>query len=211
MEVRRPACSPRPGYIDLTFLIPHGVFRLGRLASPECRAVTLHEGAMMHHELKCTLAEGFSFREKVWAQLSFLVMGISGTVGILLADWPWVFPYVLIYWYGIPGVVMRHLNCPRCPHLHVYGDCLQAPVSLTRWLAGSRKTTPFSRLEKSLFYGIFLLIPTYPIYWLLSHEGLLAVFLIAAGAWYAGQFLRFCKRCRVYGCPFNRVSLIQQQ
>jgi hypothetical protein len=82
----------------------------------------------------CVLADGFSVWEKTFAQLSFWAMGIAGTVGIVLADWPWVLPYVAVYWYGVPGLVMRHLNCPRCPHLWEYGDCLQAPVALTRWL-----------------------------------------------------------------------------
>ena len=164
----------------------------------------------MNREPKCTLAEGFTVWEKAWAQLSFLSMGILGTVGIVLVDWRWVFPYVVIYWYGIPGIVMRHLNCPRCPHLYVYGDCVQAPVSLTRWLIKERKTTPHSRFERVLFYGIFILIPTYPLFWLASHIGLLVAFVIAAGAWYGGQFLHLCKRCRVYSCPFNRVPVTRQ-
>ena len=159
----------------------------------------------MNQDSKCTLAEGFSFWEEAWAQLSFWVMGIVGTVGIVLADWLWVFPYIVIYWYAVPGIIMRHLNCPRCPHLHVYGDCLQAPVGLTRRLIRKRKATSFSNFEKSLFYGIFILIPTYPLFWLASNMALLVAFVLAAGAWYSGQLLHFCKRCRVYSCPFNRV------
>jgi hypothetical protein len=158
----------------------------------------------------CTLAAGFSVWEKLWAQVSFWAMGILGTVGILLTDWPWVFPYVVIYWYGVPGIIMRHLNCPRCPHLHVYGDCVQAPARVTRWLVKERKTTPHSTVEKALFLAIFVLIPTYPLFWLAGHPGLLVAFVIAAGAWYAGQFLHLCKRCRVYSCPFNRVPLAQR-
>jgi hypothetical protein len=164
----------------------------------------------MNREPECTLAEGFSVWEKAWAQLSFLTMGILGTVGIVIEDWPWVVPYIAIYWYGIPGIIMRHLNCPRCPHLHVYGDCLQAPARLTRWLVKERKTTPFSNLEKSLFLVIFILIPTYPLFWLAAHTGLLVAFVAAAGAWYLGQFLHFCRKCRVYDCPFNRVPLTRR-
>lgn len=159
----------------------------------------------------CALAEGFTAWEKAWAQLSFLVMGIVGTVGILLADWRWVVPYILIYWYGVPGIVMRHLVCPRCPHLYLYGDCLQAPASLTRWLVKKRKTTHLSSFEKSLFLGVFILVPTYPVFWLLSDIVLLVVFVIAAAAWYSGQLLHFCRQCRVYSCPFNRVPLRRQQ
>lgn len=160
----------------------------------------------MNAHTDCPLAEGFSTWEKVYAQLSFWLIGVAGTLGILLADWPWVLPYLLIFWYGIPGIIMRHLNCPRCPHLHVYGDCLQAPAGLSRRLIKARKTGPFSTTEKVLFYAIFVLVPAYPLYWLTQSPILLGTFLIGVGAWYSGQFFRFCKRCRVYDCPFNRVG-----
>ena len=164
----------------------------------------------MKRASECTLAEGFSTTEKAWAQVSFLAMGTLGTSGIVVEDWPWIFPYILIFWYGIPGGIMRHLNCPRCPHLHRYGDCVQAPVSLTKRLVKRRKTGPFSRSEKLLFLSIFILIPAYPVFWLVSHIGFLIAFLIAAGAWYAGQFLHFCRRCRVFDCPFNRVPVARR-
>jgi len=40
-----------------------------------------------------------------------------------------------------------------------------------------------------------------------AHRILLIAFLMFAGVWYLGQFLYFCKRCRLYDCPFNRVTL----
>ena len=156
----------------------------------------------------CTLADGFSVREKIFAQVSFGGMGAFAVVGIALVDWRWIFPYLVIYAYGIMGVVMRHLACPRCPHLHVYNDCLQAPVPVTRWLVKERKTTPFSLVERLLFFTIFLLIPTFPIYWLLPNPLLLVGFLVSAAMWYGGQFLYFCKRCRVHECPFNQVPVV---
>ena len=159
----------------------------------------------MKNDSGCSLAEGFSVWEKAWAQVSFWVMGIAGTVGILLANWIWVFPYLVVYWYGIPGVIMRHTNCPRCPHLHEFGDCLQAPVALTRFLVKERKDIPFTGVERVLFLSIFTLIPTYPVFWLLPRPALLITFLIGAGMWYGGQFFRFCRRCRVSACPFNRA------
>ncbi len=164
----------------------------------------------MDREPECKLAEGFSIWEKAWAQVSFFVMGIAGTVGIVLVDWPWALPYCVICWYGIAGVIMRHTNCPRCPHLHVYGDCVQAPPSFTRWLIKERKHSPMSGSEKTLFWLIFVLIPTYPLYWLVSYPVLLVPFVIGVVAWYSGQYLHLCRRCRVFSCPFNRVPLAQQ-
>ncbi len=160
----------------------------------------------MDCDAECSLSKGFRPREKIYAQSSFIGMGVIGTVGIAMVDWPWVLPYIIVYWYGVPGIVQRHLACPRCPHLYQYGDCLQFPAAATKWFIKKRKRSPFSPLERILFYSIFILIPTYPIYWLLSNKILLIAFLIAALMWYSGQFMYFCKRCRVKECPFNRVT-----
>ena len=162
----------------------------------------------MTDKAACTLANGFRLWEKIYAQGSFFGMGVFAVVGIALVDWRWVFPYLVIYAYGLMGVVMRHLACPRCPHLFVYDDCLQAPVPITKRLVKEKKTTPFSTVEKLLFYTIFLLVPTFPIYWLAANPLLLAGFLLSAALWYGGQFFYFCKRCRVEQCPFNRVVFI---
>ncbi len=159
----------------------------------------------MKLETKCTLADGFSLWEKTYAQFSFLAMGILGTVGIGFVDWRWAPPYLFIYAYGILGIVMRHLTCPRCPHLHVYNDCLQFHPKISMWLVKERKTIPFSAFERFLFYTIFILIPVFPLYWLLSNPVLLGAFLITAAMWYSGQYFYFCRRCRVKHCPFNQA------
>ena len=161
----------------------------------------------MKENIGCSLSGRFKLWEKIYAQFSFIAMSVIGTIGIAVVDWRWMLPYILINWYGIPGIIMRHLNCPRCPHLHEYGDCLQAPPGLSKWLIKTRKTSPFSASEKLLFYMIFILIPAYPIYWLFSNKVLLILFVLMAGLWYSGQFLYFCKRCRVYDCPLNQVKL----
>ena len=163
----------------------------------------------MKPETACRLADGFSIGEKIYAQFSFLAMGLTGTVGIALVDWRWVPPYLVIYLYGILGIVMRHLTCPRCPHLYVYGDCLQASPKLTMWLVKERKTTPFSPVEKLMFYAVFILIPVFPLYWLPSNPALLGAFLATVAMWYGGQLLYFCRRCRVKECPFNRAAALR--
>jgi hypothetical protein len=160
----------------------------------------------MKDRRRCSLSGKFNFREKIYAQSSFIAMGVLGTLGIIFENWIWVIPYIFICWYGIPGIVMRHLTCPRCPHLYEYGDCLQFPPIITKWLIKNQKTNPFSAIEKFLFYLIFIAIPIYPIYWLWSNKLLLIGFFITAVMWYSGQFFYFCKRCRVKVCPFNHVE-----
>lgn len=157
------------------------------------------------------LTTTFSLREKLWAQVSFLAMGVTGTLAIALAPLGelWIWPYVALYWYGVPMVIMRHLACPRCAHLYVYDDCLQAPPRLTRFLVKARKDHPFTAAERVLFLAILLGLPLYPLPWLLHRPVWLALFLAAALAWYGGQLLNFCRRCRVQSCPFNRAASTQ--
>ena len=102
----------------------------------------------MSDPVQCHLSNGFSLREKLYAQFSFFVMGIVGMIGIAREDWRWLVPYLVVFGYGVPGIVMRHLTCPRCPHLFVYGDCLQFPPTWAKWLVKQRKTTPFSAIER---------------------------------------------------------------
>ena len=160
---------------------------------------------------ECTLANGFATWEKVYAQVSFIAIGVIGGVGIALVDWWWALAYVLVYSYGILGIVMRHLICPRCPHLHEHNDCLQAPPRLTKWLIRRRKATRLSTFEKVLFFAYFLIVPVFPVYWLLANPLLLVGFLVPVGTWYLGQFFRFCRRCRVEQCPFNRAPSFNTQ
>lgn len=135
-------------------------------------------------------------------------MAVVGVIAIARVSWHWALPYGVLYGYGIPGIVVRHLTCPRCPHLYTYGDCLQFPPRWAAWLVRRRKAEPFTALETSTFYLIFFLLPTYPIYWLLSQPLLLIVFALCAVAWYLGQWLYFCRRCRTSTCPFNRAQAI---
>jgi hypothetical protein len=160
---------------------------------------------MTSSQKSCRYANGFALWEKLWAQGSFFAMLILGTIGIAREDWPWLAPYLAAGWYGVPGIIMRHVICPRCPHLYVYNDCLQFPPKLTKWLIPRRRTAPLSTLERAAFWAILLMVPLYPLYWLRSETVLLWTFVASAAMWYSGQWFYFCKRCRLRNCPLNRV------
>jgi hypothetical protein len=153
---------------------------------------------------KCSLAKGFSIYEKMYAQVSFFAFCIIGFYGIYIQDWRWSVVYLIICT-SVPLIVQRYLVCPRCPHLYEYGDCLQLHPKLTRLLIKKQIASPMNRLEKSVWILIFILLPVFPIYWLVLNKALLIAFLLACGIWYGGQFFYFCKRCRVYSCPLNRT------
>ena len=155
---------------------------------------------------KCIFSTGFTLQEKIYAQTTFLGMIITGTVAILHADWIFAVPYIFIAWYGVPGIIQRHIVCPRCPHLYDHGDCLQFPPALTRRFVKIQKGPEISLAEKTLFWLIFILIPAYPLYWLSFNSALMIIFILLAGLWYGGQVFYFCRRCRVIDCPFNRAK-----
>ena len=163
---------------------------------------------MDNNEKHTHLACGFSLKEQIYAQLTFHAWWISGFIGIVLQNWVWAILYMFIVAYGILGIIQRHLTCPRCPHLHEYGSCLQLHPRISKFLIKERKNNPFSLNEKILFIVVFILITVFPIYWLMSNNLALAGFVIFGSMWYLGQFLHFCKHCRITSCPFNRVKII---
>ncbi|MCP4020913.1 MAG: hypothetical protein GY729_03645 [Desulfobacteraceae bacterium] len=154
----------------------------------------------------CTLAKGFSLKEKLFTQMSFWGIFITGIAGIFLSDPIFVIPYVLICGYGFPGIIQRHIVCPRCPHLYEYGDCLQLPPKLTLMLIKKQKPPKFRRWEKIVFLFILICLPVYPLYFLFKTPLLLILFILFSALYYGGMFLHFCKACRVSDCPFNRTK-----
>lgn len=154
----------------------------------------------------CKLANGFSIGEKIFAQLTFNLFWITGFIAIWQDNIYGALAYAAIVLFGIFGVVMRHLVCPRCPHLYKFGDCLQAPPALSKWLVKRPTTAPMSQGQKALFVLVFLAITFFPQYWLWGKPFYFALFWVFCGAWYAGQLWRFCKHCRVSSCPLNRAE-----
>lgn len=155
-----------------------------------------------HNHLAC----GYSRNEQIYAQITFHGWWIAGFIAIALQNWGWAMLYFLIVSYGILGIVQRHLTCPRCPHLHEYDSCLQLPPRISKLLIKEKKNIPLSHKEKILFLSIFILITVFPIYWLMNNVLALAGFILFGSMWYLGQFLYYCKRCRIPSCPFNRVK-----
>jgi len=157
-------------------------------------------------EHNCHLAGGFSKGERLFAQITFNAFFIVGLAAIWQDSAYWALAYVALVAYGIFGLIMRHLVCPRCPHLYRYGACLQAPPAFAKWLVKMPTAAPMNRGEKALFWVVMLAIPLFPQYWLWRKPYLFAVFWVFCAAWYAAQVFYFCKHCRVSSCPFNRAG-----
>lgn len=152
------------------------------------------------------LAKGFTIPQKIYAQITFNVFWITGIVAIWQSSVIWALVYFALVVIAIPGLVQRHLVCPRCPHLYQYNDCLQVPAAVTKALVKKPTAMPLGNTEKALFVLAFAVITIFPQYWLWHQPTLLIVFWLSCGGWYAAQLLYFCKRCRVSSCPFCRAE-----
>ena len=158
-------------------------------------------------EYNCRLADGFSVGEKIFAQLTFNAYWITGCIAIWQDSVFWSLVYAAMVAVGIFGLIVRHLVCPRCPHLYKYNDCLQAPKSWVKAIVKQPTNAPMTKGQKTVGAIALLLISFFPLIWLWDKPYYLAIFLVLCGAWWAGQVYHFCKHCRVASCPFNRTGI----
>ena len=151
----------------------------------------------------CKSVCGFSKKEKLYAQLSFHGGIIIGTYGLLQHNTVLALAYFLYSYIGIL-MLMRYTVCPRCPHLHVAGDCLQLSPVLTKRIISSSRKGPLNIYEKILFVSVLYGILIIPIYWVASDLRILIPFLILYGGLLLSLYFYFCKNCRNTVCIQNR-------
>ncbi len=147
----------------------------------------------------------FSIKEKLYAQLSFNGGVIIGAYGLLQHSNTLAVIYLLYSYVGIL-LLMRYTVCPRCPHLHVAGDCLQLHPSLTKRIIAPNRKGPLNIYEKLLFvivlYGILII----PIYWIASNLVILILFLLFYGGMLLSLWFYFCRDCKNTICIQNRYT-----
>jgi hypothetical protein len=161
---------------------------------------------MSDHD-SCKLAKGFTTGEKTFAQFFFNAFWITGFIAIWQDSVLWALAYAVLVAYGVFGLIVRHLVCPRCPHLYKYNDCLQAPKSWVKAIVKKPTSAHMTKGQKVLGAITLLTISLLPLIWLWDKPYYLAVYLVFCGAWWAGQVYHFCKQCRVSSCPFNRSGV----
>jgi hypothetical protein len=148
----------------------------------------------------------FTFREKLFAQLTYNAGVIVAAYGLFLNSPSLAVAYLLYSYIGIL-LLIRYTICPRCPHLHVANDCVQLPSSIMKMIISSNRKGPLSLPEKILFllvlYGTFMI----PIYWIASNKVILATFLLLFGGHLLGLHIHFCQKCENTSCIQNRQRI----
>ncbi len=151
----------------------------------------------------CKSVCGFTLKEKMYAQLSFNGGVLIATYGLYLHSPVLAIAYFLYAYVGIL-LLIRYTVCPRCPHLHVAGDCLQLHPSIVKKIISKNRNGHLNIYEKVLFvivlYGILIL----PVYWISSNSVVLILFLLLYGGLLLSLHLYFCRKCRNVVCIQNR-------
>ncbi|MFX1514139.1 MAG: hypothetical protein ACFFCQ_16300 [Promethearchaeota archaeon] len=150
--------------------------------------------------------KGFTFFEKLYAQLTFFGFVLAGIAAMAIEDLLFGVMYLFFALIGIIFIVMRYLTCPRCDQLRKHSDCLQLPVFLTKRIISGYNDEPFTLVEKIIFLIVFALLIIIPQYWLIQIPILFVIFWVCCLLWYIGQFFYFCKTCNIDSCPFYSIS-----
>ena len=148
----------------------------------------------------------FTFKEKLYAQLTFNAGILIAAYGVFLKSSLLGLLYLLCAYLGIL-LLIRYTVCPRCPHLIIAGDCVQLHPFLMKKIISPRRKGLLTMSEKILFvsvlYGIFIL----PLFWIASNTMMLILFLIFYGGHLLGLYWHFCPNCRNKQCIQNRNTI----
>jgi hypothetical protein len=105
------------------------------------------------------------------------------------------------------GVAEVGFLCVHCPY---YGQHEGRTVHCKAMWGPTKffkpKPGPLSRFDKLILYSFFVFAFLFPMYWLIPHPVLLALYLwsILNMVWTLGRYE--CTRCMHFHCPFNLVS-----
>jgi hypothetical protein len=154
------------------------------------------------------LKDGFTVWEKaLWrfCFYGFILVGVVATYSISPVG---ALVYAVFSIVGLLVFVLPSL-CSHCPYPTSYSDCLFLPPKLVKTFfpyRGARMT----RREKLLFVGITLAIIALPHLWLLKNPVGLLLFWAFALPVVVMFPIYYCRRCRHFGCPMNRVPYLQR-
>lgn len=161
---------------------------------------------MSDHDVKYKLTNKFSPPERLFMVLGFYGFIIVGAVGILMASLVWGLIYAAFVVIGLFGIVLSCL-CSHCPYPYEYDTCLFLPVALVKKLR-KYNPDPLKKYEKFGFAFVMAGQVIIPQYWLVENIILLIVFwALCLPTFFVALPLYYCKHCRLFSCPFNKVPL----
>ncbi len=159
---------------------------------------------MENNEEKIELIDKFTVTQKIIMGLFFWTIPIVGAYGIYIESILWGVIYTIYFGVGPFYLLGRHF-CSHCPYPCEHSTCLFQPYQIPKKLF-KYKPTPMTTLDKIITFFSFAPMSIIPLFWLYKNPCLLIIFITANVAMYGAFFFYFCKRCRNYNCPINRVK-----
>ena len=155
------------------------------------------------------LKNGFALWEKGLWRLCFYGFLVVGAAGVYAVSPLGGATYAALSLVGLFAVVLPSL-CSHCPYPTRYRDCLFLPPGLVRALYPFRGPR-MSRAEGFAFLGVTLALIAAPQLWLLARPAWLLAFWALALPVLVAFPLYYCRRCRHFGCPANRVPRAERR
>ena len=150
------------------------------------------------------LLTGFKSWEKLLMRLAFYGYLLIGFYAIYIESVAWGLGYLLFCGLGMIFLVLYGL-CANCPYPYQFSDCLFLPYNVIKRLYKYRGGN-MTRLDKIGFMVVFAGTILIPQFWLINHFKLLCLFWILALPICIAFPIYYCRRCRHFNCPLNKVN-----
>jgi hypothetical protein len=161
---------------------------------------------MSNDDIKYKLTDKFTPPERFFMVIGFYGFIIVGAAGIYSVSILWGLIYTAFAVFGLLGVVLSCL-CSHCPYPYEYNTCLFLPVGLVKKLR-KYNPDPLKKHEKLGFAAVMAGLVVIPQYWLVQNLTLLILFWgLCIPTFFLALPLYYCKHCRLFSCPFNKVPL----
>jgi len=157
----------------------------------------------MNNQIHC------HFKLKDW--IHFLLIAfpsfLLGVYGInLTCTWmliPWLFFVVAFF-----GFIEIRVMCSHCPHYAESEKSLKCWANYGSPKLWNYKPGPMTIVEKTIFFGGFVIVWGYPAPILIfSHQlFLLLVYLITTSGFFMTLKTFLCSQCMNFACPLNSVN-----
>lgn len=157
----------------------------------------------IRHKLHC------HFNLKDWIHFLFIAFPpfLLGGAGIYPINGWWLVPWI-IFVVAFFGFIEIRVMCSHCPHY------AESPSSLKCWANyGSPKLWkyrpgPMSFIEKTIFFGSFVVVWGYPLPFLVIGKQLflLLLYSMTTIGFFMTLIIFMCSQCMNFACPLNNVD-----
>jgi hypothetical protein len=150
------------------------------------------------------LRQAFSFTDFLaWVFLA-LIPVLTAIYAISRQSMVWTGIYVIVLAAGL--AVMHRFFCTHCPHYNNTGKSTRCMFFWGLPAFFTPRPGPLAPMDKAAAGFAMIIAVIFPVYWLLGHLLLLAVYALAWAVMGMFLFKYECIRCIYHDCPLNQAD-----